>query len=284
LIAVVMYCGYGDESRDGKGTAVYAVAGIFGHENDWKAIRRPWKKRLGGRVFHAVDCENGRGSFTDLRETERKELYRDLVQLFVDSKLLASAQAIDVAAYKTVFTSEFEHAPYLWLFGNTVTRMAAYASLSVRRQHVKVTFDRNNVQHNAALLYDFIRRSKKNQSVAHLLSDEIAFATKETLGIQVADLVAREVMKRLEDDLLNKRRVRASYAALRACKRCEFKFLRENDFVEAKTFLNHLPNSDKFSMKQYREWVADSGLHDCLTNRVHFIEANAESLGYRPKS
>jgi hypothetical protein len=162
--------------------------------------------------------------------------------------------------------------------------MGAYASLSLRRQHVKVTFERNNVQHNAALLYDFIRRSKQNQNVARLLSDEIAFATKETLGIQVADLIAREVMKRLEDDLLNRRRTRASYAALLACKRCEFKFLRKDHFTEAKAFLNNLPNKDRFSMKQYREWVVENGLHDCLTNRVHFVEANAENLGYHPKS
>jgi hypothetical protein len=67
-----MYCGYGDESRDGTGKLVYAVAGIFGHESDWKSIRRAWKKRLGGRVFHAADCESGKRNFADLPEIERK--------------------------------------------------------------------------------------------------------------------------------------------------------------------------------------------------------------------
>ncbi len=278
-----MYTSYGDESLDGTGKLVYAVAGVFGHQSDWKPFRKKWKKRLAGITFHAADCENGEEDFKNLDPTYRRKLYRDLVTLFVQSKLIAAVGAIAVSEYRDVFPREFDHAPYLWLFGDIVLEMAQLASVSIPRQAVEVTFDRNPpLEHNAALLYDYIRRSK-DQSIVSLLKDKVSFATRKTVGIQVADLLARESMKRLEDDLLRRRRVRGSFAALRDSRRVRYKFLRKSHFEEKKQFVWNSPLRNALSLQQYDKWAKDNGLQDCLSNRIQFLDSVAEPLGIIPK-
>ena len=265
VVEIVMYSAYGDESRDGTGRQVYAVSGVFGNKSDWKAVRGPWKERLEGIVFHAADCLSGEEDFKHLPGKERSKLYRDLVQIIVKSRLIAVAGAIAVAEYHDVFPRDFEHSPYLWLFSDIVLEMAQLAYVSIPRRGVEVTFDRNPpIQYNASLQYDFIRRSP-DQKIVRLLSDKVSFATRKTMGIQVADLVAREAMNRLDDQLLGNRRVRGSFAALRDSRRFRYRFLRKNDFEEKKKLLANSPLRNRVSLAQYDEWARDNGIQDCIT-------------------
>jgi hypothetical protein len=89
-----VYFAFGDESRD-KQKGVYAVACVFGHQNEWEDIAGPWVERLGERVFHASDCESGHGDFQDLEEGARHKLYRDLVSIVAGSKLIGHGEAIN---------------------------------------------------------------------------------------------------------------------------------------------------------------------------------------------
>jgi hypothetical protein len=278
-----MNSAYGDESLDGTGKRVYAVSGVFGSESNWKAIARPWKKRLGGRIFHAADCESGKKDFSDLSKDERLNLYRDLVRIFTGSRLLGAAVAINIPEYRQVFPRDFEHAPYLMLFGETVRDMASLASLSIPRGRVKVTFDRNRpLEHNAGILYDFIRRSSDQETV-QLLSDKVTFATRETIGVQVADLLARETMKRLDDELQRIRRIRGSFAALRDSGRFRYRFFYKRHFEASKNLIKSSPMSDRLSLRQYDEWVRNNGIQDCQSNRLRYIEINSGPIGLQPK-
>jgi hypothetical protein len=280
---IAMYCAFGDESRDGTGKRVYAVSGVFGSESDWGAIRKQWTAKLGGRMFHAKDCERCGGDFADLSPAQSRKLYRSLVEVIVSSHLVAHAGAIDVKEYKQVFPREFEHAPYLWLFGDIILEMARLAYFSIPKGRVEVTFDRNDVEYNAGLLYDFIRRSK-DQALVTLLSDKISFATNKTLEIQVADLVAREAMKRLDAEVTkSKRPMRASFTLLVDSRRLFFRSLRKKDFEEKKRILKSSPMRNEGSLARYDEWVKRNGLQDCLSNRLRYIEANSEAIGLRPK-
>lgn len=270
LIEIVMYSAYGDESRDDGGERVYAVSGVFGAKKDWHILRKAWSERLEGKVFHAADCEGGYGDFSTLKAAERLSLYRDLVTFFVNSRLMSCAGAINVRDYNEVFPKEFEHAPYLLLFGDIVKEMANLASISIPNKAVKITFDRSNVEYNATLLYDYIRRSQTPECVK-LLSDEISFATRQTFGIQVADLIAREAMKHLDGELQN-RRVRKSFLALQKSGRVVFRFFNKNDFLEKKRAMWNSPLREKATLSHYYEWLADHGVQDCLSNRVRHLE------------
>lgn len=272
-MVVVMYCAYGDESRDETGKRVYAVSGVFGRDSDWKSLSRAWKRKLKGLTFHASDCLSGHGEFEHLNEEERRILYRDLVGIFIKSRLIATAGAIAVAEYHDVFPRDFEHSPYLWLFSDVVLEMAQLASVSIPREDVEVTFDRHpTMQHNASLQYDFIRRSP-NKKIVHLLADKVSFATRETVGVQVADLIAREAMLRLDDELSRNSRVRGSFVALRESGKFRYHFLRRGDFAEKKKLLANSPLRNKASLVQYEEWRSENGVQDCLTNRIQFITA-----------
>lgn len=286
-IEIFVNCAYGDESRDESGLRVYAVAAVFGHESEWREIEVAWQQRLEGRIFHAADCEAepGRGDFSNLSRSERRKLYRDLVGLIRGSWLIAHAGAIDVRAYKEVFPREFEHAPYLWLFGEMVHEMARLAYFSIPRERVQVTFDRNDIEYNAGLLYDFIRRSKDQEMVA-LLSDTVAFSTKETVGIQIADLCVREAMKRLDGQLTNKScSARASFWELSKSP-CKLFFhpFGKSYFEEKKKLIHNSAFRDKVSLVQYDQWVQANGLHDCLSNRLRFIQENSKNIGLHAKT
>lgn len=45
-----VYCAYGDESRDDTTKRIYAVAAVFGHQDEWDATEVEWNKILGDRV------------------------------------------------------------------------------------------------------------------------------------------------------------------------------------------------------------------------------------------
>ena len=243
-----------------------------------KAVRRFWKKRLGDLIFHAADCESGHKDFKNLSKAERRTLYHDLITIFLKSKLIAAAGAIAVAEYHDVFPRDFEHSPYLWLFSDIILEMAQLAYVSIPRERIAVTFDRHpSIMHNASLQYDFIRRSP-DQKIVHLLDDTVAFATHQTVGIQVADLIAREAMKRLDDDLLRKQRVRGSFVAIRESRRFRYYFLRKNDFEEKKKLLASSPLRNQLSLAQYDQWARDNGIQDCLTNRIRFVDEHRQMI------
>lgn len=53
---------YGDESSDETHKRVYAVAGLFGSQEQWDALELKWLARTGGKIFHGADCESDTGT------------------------------------------------------------------------------------------------------------------------------------------------------------------------------------------------------------------------------
>lgn len=267
-VEIVVYCAYGDESRDGTAKRVYAVAGVFGHESDWEALKPIWTERLNGKIFHAADCEAGHGDFKGMEEQERRKLYRDLTGLIVKSPLMGHGCAINVVEYKQSFQQDFEHAPYLWAFGDIVGSMSELAAVAIPVEQVHVTFDRNqDIEHNATAIYDFILHSKK-AITRHFLADTVAFACRRTVGIQVADLFARETMKYLDGQIGGVARPRrGSFIALSETKRFRFTALGKSVFEDKKRRLGGA-YTDRASLSEYRKWLDKNRLQDCLSNRV----------------
>src|SRR5580658_10039656 len=74
-VAVVIV--YGDESSDETHERVYAVAGLFGSQEQWDDLGAKWLTRTGGKIFHAGDCDSDGGDFKVTSHRENKDLYRD---------------------------------------------------------------------------------------------------------------------------------------------------------------------------------------------------------------
>lgn len=269
---VIVYAVYGDESRDEEQKRVYAVASVFGHDDDWAELRHPWTDRLGGRVFHAAECEFGKGDFADLPLGEGKRIYRDLVKLIAQRRFFALGIAINVADYHISFPSDFVDAPYLWAFGDCVRASAEMAHLTIPSGPVELTFDQNEpIEHNAGALYAFIRRFKDTKH-RELLADKFSFASRRTIGIQVADLFARETMKRMDDGItMSDRPVRRSFKALHQTGRFNYIPLEGPDFERRKQELAGRLGAGA-EMSTYRQWIEKQRLQDCISNRIAHLE------------
>jgi hypothetical protein len=93
---------FGDESSDETRSRVFAVAAVVGSGDDWAKFREKWVERLGGKVFHASDCEAGRKDFGGIGRPERDSLFEDLSKILADSNLMGYGYSMDLAGFRSV--------------------------------------------------------------------------------------------------------------------------------------------------------------------------------------
>src|ERR1700722_5219555 len=154
---VVMYSVFGDESHDEKNERVFAVAGLFGSDEDWKQLRAKWINRTGGKNFHAAACETGKGDYAGAPDVENKALYKDLTQLLCASRLMGFGAAIDLAGHRLHFPDIPVDIPYYWCFRKVVHQCGKWTRWSVPQDTVKFTFDqRKESDYNAGVLYNYM--------------------------------------------------------------------------------------------------------------------------------
>jgi hypothetical protein len=262
-----MLSAFGDESSDETRSRVFAVGGILGSAEDWNRFRQQWTDRLNGRVFHAADCEAGRGDFKDMERGSRQQLFNDLTEILVDSKLMGYGSSIHIAGCREVVPAvlaEFPDMPYYDCFLKTVVYLADLAAKFIPRERVEFTFDQHKVtQYNAGLLYEWITQYR------HDMVEKVTFATRREPGVQAADLWVREVMKRADSHVRNEPpNPRPQLQALLDTRR--FRAKLTVGWELARTFEGVNINEADLSAEEYDVWRATNKLVDNLSNRFRF--------------
>ena len=268
----VLYTVYGDESSDDTKSRVFAVAGVFGSEKDWAEIKRAWLERAGGVIFHASDCETDQGDFAKNSHAENLVLYRDLSQLLAKSNLMGRGHAMDMAAWHKYFAGGAEEIPYLTCFRNVVYECGKLADMCVPGDEVEFTFDgRPETEYNAGLLYDYMAKMKE-WGASQRLSEKVSFASRKYVGIQVADLLARETMKHL-DNIIGpvQRNTRRSMQAILATRRFEFRFLTHEYFESFRRKLSDFARKLGVDYGEYLRWLERKRLVDNMSNRHAYM-------------
>ena len=225
--SAVLLSVFGDESADETKQRVFAVAGVIGTDAMWGALETAWKERTRGIPFHAKDCESDQGDYEHTAHAENQSLYRDLVTLLAESGLCGFGFAIDLQAQRSIFPDAPDLAYYKG-FAEVVTAMTNFAVNN--RNTVKFTFDmRKESEHNAGLLYGMFReRSEVDGSMFRHVT--FAFSSEEP-KIQVADLMAREAMKALDNQVGPvKRDPRKSWMALYETERFKIEVIGKDWF------------------------------------------------------
>jgi hypothetical protein len=267
-----LYTVHGDESADETKARVFAVSGVFGSDQDWDELKRPWIERTGGKIFHASDCETNQGEFSKTSDAENKKLYKDLTQLLCKSRLMGRSHAIDMAAWKTNFPDALEDMPYLICFRNVVYDCGGLAFLSVPQDDVEFTFDQHpESEYNAGVLYTYMAQMKQWNASTHL-SAKVSFASRKYVGIQVADLVARESMKHL-DNMVGpvERPIRRSMSAILDTKRFQFNHLTQKYFESFRVNMDRLSQQFGVDHNDYVQWLDENGLIHNMSNLHRYM-------------
>jgi hypothetical protein len=268
-LVVVMLLVYGDESMDETKQRVCAVAGIIGTEEQWSALEWEWTRRTNGVPFHGKDCDSDQGDYETRPHWENKELYRDLAILIASSGLSGFGQAIDLAAKNKVFPKS-EDIAYYTAFQRVVMAMQRFSSSA--GEIAELTFDmRMESDHNAGLLYGLLRENEPEWA-PHLAS-KISFEfAKEKPRLQVADLLAREAMKALDNHVGPvKRNIRGSWQALRETGRFEVDSFSTEWFEDLKRKLPEFALQLGMEKSDYVGWLRKKNRQHNISNMYHFV-------------
>lgn len=263
-IALVLTA-FGDESYDEHGTRVFAVAALVGSAEDWKVVTDRWQERTDGRIFHAADCEADRGGFAEQSHRENLQLYADLTRIIAGSELRGAGVAMDLKGYNEYFPDPVAELPYFICFWNVVVYFTKLASKWSEKVHF--AFDhRKQIHYNAAELYRYMASLEEWEHHVCLDSD-ISFVSRETSEVQIADLLARETMKHLDNQIGPVRRpTRKSMNALVDTHRFNFLFLTEGYFRALREKTEQLP-----VQAQYHEWAERKNLQDNFSSRLRYL-------------
>lgn len=259
---------YGDDSSDEKGERVRAVGGVVCETFGWRALEREWLIRTGGVPFHAKDCDSDRNDYKNTPHAENKALYKDLAIMTANSRVYGIGVAIDLMALKRVFP-EAEELAYYRAFLRVVEVMKDAAKET--GEIADFTFDMNLETHyNAGLLYGVARESEPTWKPYLAEKITFTFAHKEP-RIQVADLVAHEAMKALDNQVGPiKRPVRKSWDALHASGRFIVEGYTTEWFNDLKKNYGELEKTVGFTWKDYFGWLANGNRQHNISNLIHF--------------
>lgn len=279
----VLYSVFGDESHDETNERVFAVAGLFGSQEEWEGLEAAWLERTGGKVFHAANCEADYGDFAGIDHRENLRLYADLTRILANSRLMGFGVAHDLVAYRHFFPEAIADMPYYKCFRDVVERFAETARLCIPPAKVRYTFDqRLESQYNAAALYNYMVNQPEWEHRSHLF-EEVGFATRKLVGIQAADLYAREVMKHL-DNIVGpvKRPTRQSMQTLRRTNRFGCDFLVEEYWRDFREKYEALLTATAISRDEYHAWLVRQRLTDNFSVRLRYlIEFEKRTVGRR---
>lgn len=269
----VVYSAYGDDSADETRQRVFSVAALFGSEAEWAAFNRKWTERTGGKIFHATDCDTSNGDFKDTPNDENKALYGDLSKLLGGSTLIGAAAAISLPDYKELLGERVAENPYYLCFYSVLGALARDSSVCIPRDSIKFVFDCNReINYNAGQLYhDFINSDEgADQDFKKYMADELGFATSKTTSIQVADLLAREAMKHMDN----------AFGPVRRLPRLAYQAIRKNKGIRLRLFGRSwceglirfaVATGGTHSIDEYHEWLNGKGLKgDTVARRVKF--------------
>lgn len=271
-----MYTVFGDESHDPTRKKVFAVSGVLATQEEWDEFEVKWLERTNGQVIHSADLQGGYGDFKNIPHEVREKLYRDLIGIIADSTLIGFGIVTDIEAYKTVYTDAPDYAPYVHCFRRVIEYFAELGGRLIPQDKINFRFHVNTRMEQTAsnLFYEYRKRTDWEHGV---YLNDIGFISSETVGIQVADLYARELMK-FGDRNFDKPKDETFIMSFRK----SFKVLADTgkfggDFFGREywdDYKKHFPEIIKtagFSEHDLAVWLSDNRLADNGPNRTRFF-------------
>lgn len=262
-----MYTIYGDDSADETTRRVFGVGTIYGSAEDWADLKSRWVDRNGGIPFHATDCDSDGGVYKDRPHAENKALYKDLVKMVCASNLLGVASVVNLKEFFEVFPDASLDNAYYSCFQDAVTASVTYAAACVPRAPIEIIFDnRIETAFNASQMYDSIAQRPEWKGLLYL-PEKVSFMDRREVGVQVADLIAREAMKHYEGILFTGRAERLSWQALIGANRVTGHFFDREHFLAVRAGVEEIA---KRTDGPYAAWLKARNRQDNPESRRTF--------------
>jgi hypothetical protein len=262
---------FGDESSDETKQRVFVVGGLLGDTQQWDGLAPKWNETTGGRIFHAAECESGYGDFRGLSEETRHRLHRDLTRVLAESGLIGWGAAIDLKAATANFPEMLPHQPRFSCFVRVIQHFASVGSQCIPRDSLEFTFDQHpETQYNSGLLYNYMATEWTDEPA--FLAEKISFASRKYVGIQAADLWAREMMKRFDSFIRDDRSTpRLQWQMLRETNRFYGEFICSGYFEDFKARYDSISAEVGMNQNEYQEWLVRKRRQDNQTNRIEYM-------------
>lgn len=271
----MIYSVFGDESHDEKRERVYAVAGLFGSDDQWDSLAKKWTEATSGEIFHAAEWQTA----------NRHKEYRTLTEILAASGLIGWGAVLSLINFFDIFDNAADDfLPYYICFIRLLNYFGSFTSYMIHRGTVKFTLDQNlAIQHNATAIYDLTAKLPEWEH-HEFLESELSFSTRKNPRIQAADLWTHEVMKHMENRVTGPkfRPTRLSLQTLRSTKRFGFDMLDSGHLQAYKTYAFKHPRAADID---FPGWLEERGLIDNTTNRVRYevylreVERRTKSTG-----
>jgi len=262
---------FGDESYDERKERVFVVAGIGATQEEWDAFEPIWIKRTGGKLFHAADCEAGYGDFKNMPKGKRLKLYKDLVNLLGNTNFWGFACASDMNIFRKICPDSPRDILYYSCFVYVVLHFGFIAASLIPQQKAKFIFHQSKTtDFNAGLLYNSMINFPMVKFQSHF--DEISFASLGKVGIQCADLFAREVMKDVDNRLFKeiRKHKRLSWERLQRSERFSYMYNDEEYFKMLRDkYIAEKGNNDE--QTPVSKWLSKNKLDFNETNIIKYI-------------
>lgn len=201
-----MLWAYLDDSSDSKRKRFCAAGGFFSVDLRWQKFEVAWRHatRYLREPFRSTDCECGYGQFSDWPRSKRDSLMSTLCDLIKTYDLGAFGSAVSVSEYRAVFPDASEYDPYLLCLGLCFANVAEITHVSNR------LIERSGLPMGPAGVRFWVEENRDTAARATqiyhdikavpswppaILMEEIAHLGKTIVGLQAADLIAREVFK-----------------------------------------------------------------------------------------
>jgi len=218
-----MYLSYIDDScrTDRKKQTFLAAAAVLIHDKIWEAIEpsfgRCIKELLPEELlenfqeFKACDLYNGKGVFEAIDQSKRFQAIETLLSIIRDQRLIIAYGGVDIKLLERLPTGSANPIDVAFrLVLDGIDGIVAAQQDECDRQELAlvITDDRETEKATKAQLRKSYRQYRsisrppewKSGSCPHLLDDLFFGDSKESLGLQLADLSAYFIGKHLEGD------------------------------------------------------------------------------------
>ncbi len=194
----VLFDFYMDESSDDKRKRYFAVGGLNTVEQQWNRFELLWFSRTHKlkKPFRSVDCECQHDQFSSWTKKDCDQLMADLVGLIDDHELGGLVWVVPIPEYAQITREKGKYDPYFFVLKCMIVQSTILAHAFGSGVRYFIEENKATVK-RAKRLYEHVKGIKNWPPTQRMRN--VKFSGKQLVGLQAADLIAREGFKFMDN-------------------------------------------------------------------------------------